>query len=874
MSQQPSGHPVLFIPGNAGSSQQIRSIASSVARQLYDHPYIPSANLRNGVIRPLDVFAAEFNEDLSALHGPTMISQKAYVTAAIDYILSLYPPGPNRPTQVLLIGHSMGGLVSISLLPSAKISGIITMSSPLSLPPARLDRRMEDLYINVFDSLYPPIHINATGSDVPILALCGGATDLQIPSESCNLPPPPLSSGLSAYRKVVFTSGMEGAWTGVGHNEMVWCHQVRWRVARAALELAGQPTVREREAVLNRWLTEGAMLDRDATKPESAWTSLQHLASENTILDLEALHEFRLPSQRFNRHLTNPDAHMYLYPISHPSENSRLTVVLARGLLVNISRDQPTSPNHFQVELFSCESHRGRSDIRCRVLADTDADLAPIPLPLPSVPFPAPKQGNKPEDVGLVFSTGVLGFKREGEAYIGIRVSGMMKAAHSGLVARVGSDDLSDTASMGLARVSTRSHSILEPYLYATDVSFKAKRLGSPHITPLVEVVHLPDIHVNALLAYSVKPRFAGSCSRTEGFMIPPMLHHVSSSSESQFHLLLSADPILLHSHSSGPFMDPVKPGMYIRVYSMSYVEGCSLSGLSIRVDWRASIGRWALRYWSSLVVWGISVASMGMAWSWFRWEQGGMSGGWIYAMLAPLCMSLATGFVGFTIIGLESVLWSIRLIARIRLPMSSTVIMPQLSANNISRGSNFRVTNLAAILALLLCVATLIPYQVAFVATWLILLWTCATASAPSAVSESERSTGDASDLVMDTTHIPLLSDPSKSDLQSRSRSRSSSPTEVPDEGVPQASSPSRPTSSSARAHVDTTNLAKHILLLQTLLVPLKAPILAVWIRTLASAGYTTPFDGDHNILMVLPWLGMMEVVTEGTPWRRVGRR
>jgi hypothetical protein len=32
---QPTGHPVIFIPGNAGSFKQVRSIASSASRQYY-----------------------------------------------------------------------------------------------------------------------------------------------------------------------------------------------------------------------------------------------------------------------------------------------------------------------------------------------------------------------------------------------------------------------------------------------------------------------------------------------------------------------------------------------------------------------------------------------------------------------------------------------------------------------------------------------------------------------------------------------------------------------------------------------------------------------------------------------------------------------
>ena len=45
------------------------------------------------------------------------------------------------------------------------------------------------------------------------------------------------------------------------------------------------------------------------------------------------------------------------------------------------------------------------------------------------------------------------------------------------------------------------------------------------------------------------------------------------------------------------------------------------------------------------------------------------------------------------------------------------------------------------------------------------------------------------------------------------------------------------------------------YFLLLETLLLLLSAPVLAVWVRTLSTAGYT-PFDGDHNFLCVAPWL------------------
>ena len=44
------------------------------------------------------------------------------------------------------------------------------------------------------------------------------------------------------------------------------------------------------------------------------------------------------------------------------------------------------------------------------------------------------------------------------------------------------------------------------------------------------------------------------------------------------------------------------------------------------------------------------------------------------------------------------------------------------------------------------------------------------------------------------------------------------------------------------------------------TWLLPLAAPVLVVWVRTLYTAGLTTPFDGDHNVLNVAPYLILVD--------------
>lgn len=51
--------PVMFIPGNAGSSHQVRSIASSAARQFYQSPYVVSEEFAGREVKPLDFYAGK-----------------------------------------------------------------------------------------------------------------------------------------------------------------------------------------------------------------------------------------------------------------------------------------------------------------------------------------------------------------------------------------------------------------------------------------------------------------------------------------------------------------------------------------------------------------------------------------------------------------------------------------------------------------------------------------------------------------------------------------------------------------------------------------------------------------------------------------------
>lgn len=137
----------------------------------------------------------------------------------------------------------------------------------------------------------------------------------------------------------------------------------------------------------------------------------------------------------------------------------------------------------------------------------------------------------------------------------------------------------------------------------------------------------------------------------------------------------------------------------------------------------------------------------------------------------------------------------------------------------------------------ILLLVATFVPYQVAFVISWMVLIWHCSSFSGTS---------GSTNEIHLRPIAVP---------------SRGGSPRCDPGEGSPTPAS-------IAKAELYNENVVRHLLLLQTFLLPLQAPVLAVWIRTLATAGYTAPFDGDHNVFMVLPWLIIAEGTLNGVQW------
>jgi hypothetical protein len=249
------GIPVLFIPGNAGSYKQIRPIAAEAAHYFQD-VLRPDANAVADGKRPLDVFTVDFNEELVAFHGQTLLDQAEYLNEAVAYILALYhnpqrserESGLPKPKSVIIIGHSMGGAVARAMpsMPNYQentINTILTLAAPHARPPISFDPAMVAAYkkINTFwrDSFLSQSHKNPL-DEMSLVSVAGGGLDTMIPSEYASL----TSIVPDTHGFTVFTSSIPNVWTAADHLAIMWCDQVRKALVKAIFDVidARRPT--------------------------------------------------------------------------------------------------------------------------------------------------------------------------------------------------------------------------------------------------------------------------------------------------------------------------------------------------------------------------------------------------------------------------------------------------------------------------------------------------------------------------------------------------------------------------------------------------------------------------------------------------------
>ena len=297
------GAPVLFLPGNAGSYRQVRSLAAEASRHYHDVIRHDEDRLKTGT-RSLDFFMIDFNEDMAAFHGQTLLDQAEYVNEAVAYILSFYhdprrsrrSPDLPDPSSVILIGHSMGGIVARTTLTMANyqansVNTIVTMSAPHAKPPVSFESDVVQTYKQINDywrEAYSQTWANNNPLwHVTLISIAGGSRDTVVPSDYASIS----SLVPDTHGFTVFTSTIPDVWIGMDHLSITWCDQFRKAITKSLFEVvdvrrASQTKPRaERMRIFKKWYLTGLEPIAERTLPQKEANTLLTLEdNSNTIL--------------------------------------------------------------------------------------------------------------------------------------------------------------------------------------------------------------------------------------------------------------------------------------------------------------------------------------------------------------------------------------------------------------------------------------------------------------------------------------------------------------------------------------------------------------------------------------------------------------
>eukprot|EP00066_Takifugu_rubripes_P021894 XP_011611160.1 PREDICTED: GPI inositol-deacylase isoform X1 [Takifugu rubripes] len=225
-----AGAPVLFLPGNAGSYKQARSLGSVALRK--------AESMEGGL--HFNVFTVDFNEELVALYGGSLLKQTHFLHESIKAILRLYKHLRTPPQSVVVVGHSMGGVVARALytLPRFNpnlVSLIITQASPHLAPVLSFDPYLLDFYSAVRQRW-----VNQANKlrNVTVLSIGGGYRDYLVRSGLTSLPCSPKDPN----KLSLVATAVPRTWVSTDHLSIVWCKELVLATVRAFFDLIDPET--------------------------------------------------------------------------------------------------------------------------------------------------------------------------------------------------------------------------------------------------------------------------------------------------------------------------------------------------------------------------------------------------------------------------------------------------------------------------------------------------------------------------------------------------------------------------------------------------------------------------------------------------------
>lgn len=544
------GVPVLFIPGNAGSYKQVRSLAAEAAYH-YHNSVQHESGAGKGERRPLDFFSVDFNEDFTAFHGQTLLDQAEYLNDAITFILSLYhTPGrsqrdPNLPdpTSVIIVGHSMGGVVARTMMTmpnyqTNSINTIVTIAAPHARPPISFDGDIVRIYKGVNDywrdAYLQEKAVNNPLRQVTLISIAGGGLDNIVSSDYASI----ASLVPESHGFTVFTSSIPSCWTGADHLAITWCDQVRKSIVRALYDVvdvskASQTIPRaDRMRGFKKWFLTGL---------EDVVEKALPYAEAKTLLTLDVDAATVAPGERvvlrgLGKSTLTPQVSLLPVP---PQDNHGTSFTL----LTNEKLD--AQGEHGRLEVLFCsvlQAHPGQAISHFATDLDLSGDdLGATRLACKNT---APDQIILPESV----SHSDFPFRQDQSpfSYLQYRLEDM--AQHQFVAVIDKANEL--TGAWVIAEFSSDSETSVKIDMSLQRLLVAGVSLQLPIHRPLVTNISIPALH-SSLLAYTLHVKKQG-CSTGELFA-PLVRQHITDVYESKF--FVNVNTAMINLHGVSPYL-------------------------------------------------------------------------------------------------------------------------------------------------------------------------------------------------------------------------------------------------------------------------------------------------------------------------------
>jgi GPI inositol-deacylase len=814
-----------------------------------------------------------------------MLDQAEYLNEAVAYILSLYhdprrserDPDLPDPTSVIILGHSMGGIVARTMLimpnyQSNSINTIITMSAPHARPPVSFDAEIVKTYKEINDywrEAYAQKWANNNPLwHVTLISIAGGGLDSVVPSDYASLK----SLVPDTHGFTVFTTSVPNVWTSMDHQAILWCDQFRKVVVRSLYEVidvnrpAQTKPRADRMRIFKKWYLTGMEVIAEKTLTQKEPTTLLTLEDDaNSIIaqgERLTLRKFG-ESQRPRAHLLpippqgSPGAKRFTLltdqKIDKPGESGQLEVLFCSVF--------PLHPGHsatlFAMSMDLSTDSFGSTRLACKSAA---SDVITLPASTRTTRRPFYLDGEK---------------EIEPFSYLQYDLEDISDHQFVAVV-----DKAADpTPGWVVAEFSDNVHSHQVRSLGLQKLLAFGINIKLPPNRPMVTEVKIPSLQ-SSLLAYTLE---MGSqvCGEDAELFTPLLRQYISDPYESKYFVNVKRVDINLHGVS--PFMPPplkynaIPDGLTFQFWTD---PTCNSSvNIWLKVDIPGSLGKLYMRYRTVFAAFPLLVVALVLRKQFRIYDATGIFIPFAESLDLCLRQSLPLVLAALTCL-------SVSLAQESSAPPrpsfswwgwvgNATESQIDFTKNDLLVGVQDPFFWFMVPLIGLVCVGVCVVINYATLAITQVLSSLYGWLSfKPAWVRNDDKRRGVSPIFAPSTPRRRILTTAVLLVLVS---------TVIPYQFaylvacLVQMATSARALRSAQEARSITNhnfyNYVHSILILMMWILPINLPILVVWVHNLA-VHWLTPFSSHHNVLSIMPFIVLVETLTSGNMVPRVTSR